>query len=284
MGIVQILNKMSNVFLLLNFLLLTFLTKTSHSIGVYPVIVCTELPQDNGGEWVCDPPVTPGHGYHINTECVFYCDGQAMGVIWCNELARWKPQRPEDFSCDNAPTTTDSTTTVTTSSSTTPSTTTTVYDDSCPFNSKWTSKDHKTRSLYCPRDVCPAVLIESQGLSADQHETSLGCFNYEGSLNNDLYPVYVNQFGHYLIPDEYSNPVWGITRWIVTYDINSQAPSRNSTIRNIYHDDIYCPYDMHDGWQYMDNNTGKWTTDETLKVLCVDPHYWLQPFSSEVLE
>merc|ERR1712126_560833 len=114
---------MSNVFLLLNFLLLTYLTKTSHSIGVYPVIVCTELPQDNGGEWVCDPPVTPGHGYHINTECVFYCDGQAMGVIWCNELARWKPQRPEDFSCDNAPTTTDSTTTVTTSSCTTPSTT-----------------------------------------------------------------------------------------------------------------------------------------------------------------
>ena len=57
--------------------------------------------------------------------------------------------------------------------------------------------------LYCPRDVCPAVLIESQGLSADQHETSRGCFNYEGSLNNDLYPVYVNQFGQYLIPDEY---------------------------------------------------------------------------------
>merc|ERR1712133_227132 len=223
-----------------------------------------------------------------------------MGVIWCNELARWKPQRPEDFSCDNAPTTdTSETTTVTTSSSTAHtthtttastttttttassettttellSTTTTVYDDSCPFNSKWTSRDHKSRSLYCPRDVCPAVSIESQGLSADQHETSLGCFNYEGSLYDDLYPVYVNQFGQYLIPDEYSNPVWGITRWIVTYDINSQAPSRNSTIRNIYHDDIYCPYDMHDGWQYMDNNTGKWTTDETLKVLCVEPHY-----------
>ena len=49
---------------------------------------------------MCDPPVRPGHGYHVNTECVFYCDGQAMGVIWCNDLARWKPQRPEEFSCD----------------------------------------------------------------------------------------------------------------------------------------------------------------------------------------
>ena len=29
----------------------------------------------------------------------------------------------------------------------------------------------------------------------------------------------------------FSNPVTGITRWIVTYDITSDAPSRNSTIR-----------------------------------------------------
>ena len=75
--------------------------------------------------------------------------------------------------------------------------------DNCPFNSTWTREDHKSRSVYCPKEVCPAVFIDSQGLSVDQHKDSLGCFNYEGSLYDDLYPVYVNHFGQYLIPDEY---------------------------------------------------------------------------------
>ena len=39
--------------------------------GVLPVITCTELPLDTGGAWQCSPPVQPGHGYHVNTECSF---------------------------------------------------------------------------------------------------------------------------------------------------------------------------------------------------------------------
>ena len=35
------------------------------------------------------------------------------------------------------------------------------------------------------------------------------------------------------------------------------------------HDDITCPYDMHDGWQFFDNQTGQWIHDESLQVLCV---------------
>ena len=39
--------------------------------------------------------------------------------------------------------------------------------------------------------------------------------------------------------------------------------------RNFMHDDITCPYDMHDGWQFFDNQTGQWIHDESLQVLCV---------------
>ena len=32
---------------------------------------------------------------------------------------------------------------------------------------------------------------------------SLGCFNYDGSLDDDMYPVYSNQEGLFLTPDIY---------------------------------------------------------------------------------
>ena len=32
---------------------------------------------------------------------------------------------------------------------------------------------------------------------------TIGCFNFEGSLYDEMYPVYVNQFGQYLLPDKY---------------------------------------------------------------------------------
>ena len=32
---------------------------------------------------------------------------------------------------------------------------------------------------------------------------SLGCFNYDGSLDDDMYPVYSNQGGLFLTPDIY---------------------------------------------------------------------------------
>ena len=71
----------------------------------------------------------------------------------------------------------------------------------CPFN--MTSSDGDSNSLYCPKEVCPAVFIHSQGIAAEQHTDSIGCFNFEGSLYDEMYPVYVNQFGHYLLPDKY---------------------------------------------------------------------------------
>ena len=43
-----------------------------------------------------------GHAYHVGTECMFWCDGEALGVIWCNQLGRWKPQKPEEFSCSTS--------------------------------------------------------------------------------------------------------------------------------------------------------------------------------------
>ena len=42
--------------------------------------------------------------------------------------------------------------------------------------------------------------------------------------------------------------------------------------RNIKHDDTFCPYDMHDGWEYYDADTQEWKEDASLQVLCVKPH------------
>ena len=42
--------------------------------------------------------------------------------------------------------------------------------------------------------------------------------------------------------------------------------------RNIKHDDTFCPYHMHDGWEYYDADTQEWKEDASLQVLCVKPH------------
>ena len=98
---------------------------------------------------------------------------------------------------------------------------------------------HPLRSIYCPKDVCTAVYIESQGLASVHHQDSLGCFNYEGSLFDNTYPDYINRQGLFLTPDAYrlvsrlcknlvtqkviSNPGHGIIRWIVSGDILSET-------------------------------------------------------------
>ena len=38
--------------------------------------------------------------------------------------------------------------------------------------------------------------------------------------------------------------------------------------RNIKHNDQFCPYDMPDGWEYLDSND-RWVEDTTITVSCV---------------
>ena len=38
--------------------------------------------------------------------------------------------------------------------------------------------------------------------------------------------------------------------------------------RNIKHNDQFCPYDMPDGWEYLDSND-LWVEDTTITVSCV---------------
>jgi len=85
--------------------------------------------------------------------------------------------------------------------------------------------------MFCPREVCPAVIIVSQGDAADIQQESLGCYVYEGSIHNDMYPVYVNQRGQFLTPDYYSNPWNGFTRWLVA----SEVAAEEGTIRYFFH-------------------------------------------------
>merc|ERR1712136_681861 len=150
--------------------------------NVLPVITCSQLPQDLDGIWICDPPVQPGHGYHIGTQCIFYCDNIAVGIAMCNDLGRWKPDDPNDrpdlFTCHHQSsigttghsTITSTSTIEVSSTSSTPSTSTSTTSSSssttsfeiCSFpllELKVTSLD--TRSMFCPRDVCPAVYIIS---------------------------------------------------------------------------------------------------------------------------
>jgi len=129
------------------------------------------------------------------------------------------------------------------------------------------NEENSERSIYCPQDVCAAVYIESQGLAAEHHQDSLGCFNFEGSLFDNTYPDYINRRGLFLTPDAYSNPGHGIIRWIVSHNVLPET----GTIRNVRHDDINCPYDLHDGWEYLDPDTEDWRDDETLRVRCVKP-------------
>ena len=87
--------------------------------------------------------------------------------------------------------------------------------------------------------MCAAVYIESQGLAAEHHQDSLGCFNFEGSLFDNTYPDYINRRGLFLTPDAYrlddrlcrkkisdtiiSNPGHGIIRWIVSHNVLSET-------------------------------------------------------------
>ena len=50
----------------------------------------------------------------------------------------------------------------------------------CPFNMSLSASSARSRSVYCPETVCPAVFIVSEGDAADLVQESLGCFNYEG--------------------------------------------------------------------------------------------------------
>ena len=76
-----------------------------------------------------------------------------------------------------------------------------------------------------------------------------------------------------------------MTRWIVgdiplaengtvRWEIFAMIQKIFDTIyrRNIKHDDTFCPYDMHDGWEYYDADTQEWKEDASLQVLCVKPH------------
>ena len=86
------------------------------------------------------------------------------------------------------------------------------------------------------------------------------------------------------------SPVLGRTRWIVSHSMLSDISQGSircmhswwfRTVgvltvipRNLKHqwDDIPCPYDMLDGWEYMDHDTGSWAADTQLSVSCVHPH------------
>jgi len=81
----------------------------------------------------------------------------------------------------------------------------------------------------------------------------------------DKYPIYINSHGRFLTPHAYSNPVIGYTVWLVS-DIPLDT---NGTIRNNKHDDMFCPYDMLDGWEFLDRASGDWVEDPTLRVNCV---------------
>lgn len=87
----------------------------------------------------------------------------------------------------------------------------------------------------------------------------------------DEYPNYINQQGKFLTPTAYSNPVMGYTEWVVSDKVMDNTSSPNGTIRNIRHNDQFCPYDMHDGWEYRDA-AGAWVEDHTLTVNCVGRH------------
>ncbi|XP_023342524.1 salivary glue protein Sgs-3 isoform X2 [Eurytemora carolleeae] len=176
---------------------------------------------------------------------------------------------------ETTPTTTTSTTTTTTSTttvitttemtSTTETTTTTLELDQCPFT---LNEERKSRSLYCPQSYCPAVKIVSRGGAAKEYPNLMGCYNYEGSLMGDEYPNYVNKGNVFLTPHSHSNPVIGYTIWLVS----TKVLDTTGYIRNNKHDDLYCPYDMLDGWEYLDK-AGNWVEDETLKVECVHGSY-----------
>lgn len=172
------------------------------------------------------------------------------------------PTQPTTNTTEPSTTLTHPTTTISTTISTEPSTTHPAYEN-CPFNT--TTNWKQDRSLYCPQSYCPAVFIASTGPALENQPDSIGCFNYEGSLMADEYPIYINRYGRFLTPHAYSNPVIGYTVWLV-----SDVPmDTNGTIRNNKHDDMFCPYDMHDGWEYMDTKTGLWVEDTTLTVNCV---------------
>eukprot|EP00088_Acartia_fossae_P011515 TRINITY_DN15851_c0_g2_i1.p1 TRINITY_DN15851_c0_g2~~TRINITY_DN15851_c0_g2_i1.p1 ORF type:complete len:173 (+),score=19.73 TRINITY_DN15851_c0_g2_i1:59-520(+) len=142
---------------------------------------------------------------------------------------------------------------------------TTLDFGNCPFFAG--SRKQKTKSLFCPQSYCAAVFIVSEGGTADLYPNLLGCYEYEGSLLDDMYPNYVNKNGIFLTPNAYSNPVLEYTIWLVSEDVLSTT----GYIRNNKHDDQYCPYDMHDGWEYFDSQAGVWREDNTLQVLCVHP-------------
>ena len=52
------------------------------------------------------------------------------------------------------------------------------------------------------------------------------------------------------------------------YDMNMLSSTHNFFVRNIRHNDQFCPYDMPDGWEYLDSNNN-WKEDTTITVSCV---------------
>jgi len=84
----------------------------------------------------------------------------------------------------------------------------------------------------------------------------------------DKYPDYINSQGWFLTPTAYSNPIRDYTEWVVSHTILDTGREGNGTIRNIQHSDQYCPYDMPDGWEYLDSNDN-WVEDATITVSCV---------------
>merc|ERR1712013_305843 len=177
-----------------------------------------------------------------------------------------------------ATTTTKTTTTTTTTAATTkttarttstPTTTQSIITTTslnCPF--KANGRVDKTRSIYCPESYCPAVYIWSTGGAAEHQPESLGCYDYEGSLMNNVYPDYVNIQGWFLTPTAYSNPILGYTEWVVSQNVLDTGREGNGTIRNIKRNDQFCPYDMPDGWEYLDSNN-RWVEDTTITVSCI---------------
>merc|ERR1711915_733722 len=218
------------------------------------VVTCQGLPEDTGGVWNCEPDVHPGYPVHPGTRCTFICNGTIIGTNYCSSDGLWNLD-PNSRSCQNG---SPSTTMIATTSTSDPNPT------NCPFKSG-SSDNIRTNSLYCPQSYCPAVFVSSNGPALQHQPDSVGCFNYEGSLMADEYPIYINSHGRFLTPHAYSNPVIGYTVWLVS-DIPLDT---NGTIRNNKHDDMFCPYDMLDGWEFLDKASGDWVEDPTLRVNCV---------------
>ena len=121
--------------------------------------------------------------------------------------------------------------------------------------------DGSARTQFC--NQCMEISVESDGGAIVHQPQRIGRYVRDGSLWENMMPVWKSANNQYITPDPMSNPIIYYIKWVVSESVGG---FNAGLMNNAYTDGYHCPYEIPDQWQYEYGR--QWYVDPTLKFRC----------------